>query len=66
MTKLQSFFKKIQRKVPKLQNYRVLSKKYREKCKNTENTEKMQKYRANIKIQSNRELCKSSENIQGF
>ena len=36
---------------------RVLSKKYNEKCQNTENTEKMPKYRANIKIQSNRELC---------
>ena len=32
-------------------------KKYREKCQNTENTEKMPKYRANIKIQSNRDLC---------
>ena len=57
MTKLEFFQKKIQRKVPKCQNYRVLSKKFREKCQNTKNTEKMPKYRANIKIQSNRDLC---------
>ena len=57
MTKLEFFQKKIQRKVPKCQNYRVLSKKFREEYQNTKNTEKMPKYRANIKIQSNRELC---------
>ena len=39
--------------MPKLQ----LSKKYRERCQNTENTVKMSKYRANIKEQSNRDLC---------
>ena len=57
MTKLEFFQKKIQRKVPKCQNYRVLSKKFREEYQNTKNTEKMPKYRANIKIQSNRDLC---------